>query len=110
MADEPTEAADVTAVRVAVWRALHVEVDPLPHVLEDKIGLQIAAPDDGWRRRRDMDRGATSRARAAIVARARHAVPAADGGSSMTPTDPDAWRRNEVPEQLGRRSSPTRSP
>ena len=28
-------APDGTAVRVALWRALHVEVDPPPHVLED---------------------------------------------------------------------------
>jgi hypothetical protein len=26
---------DSTAVRVALWRALHIEVDPQPHVLED---------------------------------------------------------------------------
>jgi methyltransferase (TIGR00027 family) len=64
-------APDGTAVRVALWRALHVEVDPAPHVLEDQIGLRLAAPDDGWRRRPDMGPGATSRARASIVARAR---------------------------------------
>jgi methyltransferase (TIGR00027 family) len=64
-------AADSTAVRVALWRAMHVQVDPPPHVLEDEIGLQLAAPDDGWRRRPDMDPHATSRARASIVARAR---------------------------------------
>ena len=44
-----------TAVRVALWRALHLEVDPPPHVLEDQIGLRLAAPDDGWRHRPDMD-------------------------------------------------------
>jgi methyltransferase (TIGR00027 family) len=71
MADEQTEAPDGTAVRVALWRAMHVLVDPPPHVLEDEIGLQLAAPDDGWRRRPDMDPRATSGYRAAIVARAR---------------------------------------
>jgi methyltransferase (TIGR00027 family) len=50
---------------------MHVQVDPSPHVLEDEIGLQLAAPDDGWHRRPDMDPHATSRARATIVARAR---------------------------------------
>jgi len=40
-------------------------------VLEDEIGLRLAAPDDGWRRRPDMDPHFTSRFRASIVARAR---------------------------------------
>jgi methyltransferase (TIGR00027 family) len=71
MADEQTAAADGTAVRVALWRAMHVQVDPPPHVLEDEIGLQLAAPDADWRRRPDMDPDGTSRFRAAIVARAR---------------------------------------
>ena len=64
-------APDSTAVRVALWRAMHVQVDPPPHVLEDEIGLRLADPDDGWRRRPDMDRQRTTRARASIVARAR---------------------------------------
>src|SRR5712691_3188845 len=71
MADEPTAAPDGTAVRVALWRAMHVQVDPPPHVLEDEIGLKLVAPDDGWRRRPDMDPHATRRFRASIVARAR---------------------------------------
>ncbi len=71
MPDQRTSSADSTAVRVALWRALHVEVDPPPHVIEDEIGLQLAAPDDGWHQRRDMDPHATSRSRASIVARAR---------------------------------------
>ena len=33
-------APDGTAVRVALWRAMHVQVDPPPHVLDDEIGLQ----------------------------------------------------------------------
>src|SRR5436853_3962428 len=68
---ENTEAPDSTAVRVALWRAMHVPVDPPPHVLEDEIGLRLAAPDEGWRRRPDMDPHATSSFRASIVARAR---------------------------------------
>ena len=63
-------APDDTAVRVALWRALHVEVDPPPHVLEDKVGLKLVAPDDGWRSRPDMS-PFTRPFRASIVARAR---------------------------------------
>jgi O-methyltransferase involved in polyketide biosynthesis len=43
MNDKRTAAPDSTAVRVALWRALHVQVDPPPHVFEDEIGLQLAA-------------------------------------------------------------------
>jgi methyltransferase (TIGR00027 family) len=71
MQGERTATPDSTAVRVALWRALHVQVDPPPHVLEDEIGLRLAAPDDGWRSRPDMNPHATSRFRASIVARAR---------------------------------------
>jgi methyltransferase (TIGR00027 family) len=58
-------------VRVALWRAMHVQVDPPPHVLDDEIGLQLVAPDDQWRQRPDMDPDFTSGFRASIVARAR---------------------------------------
>jgi methyltransferase (TIGR00027 family) len=68
---ERTETPDSTAVRVALWRAMHMQVDPPPHVLEDDIGLRLAAPDEGWRRRPDMDPNATRYFRASIVARAR---------------------------------------
>ena len=66
-----TVAPDSTAERVALWRAMHVEVDPPPHVLDDEIGLKLVAPDEGWRQRPDMDPQAMSRIRASIVARAR---------------------------------------
>src|SRR5512142_627705 len=62
---------DSTAVRVALWRALHVELDPPPHVLEDEVGLKLVAPDPGWRNRPDMHPDGTRRFRASIVARAR---------------------------------------
>ena len=62
---------DSTAVRTALWRAMHVLDDPPPHVIEDELGLRLAAPDDGWRARPDMDPDGTSGFRAAIVARAR---------------------------------------
>ncbi|AQA09722.1 class I SAM-dependent methyltransferase [Streptomyces malaysiensis] len=71
MADEQTSAPDSTAVRVALWRAMHVQVDPPPHVLQDEIGLRLAAPDDDWRDRPDMAPDTTRGFRAAVVARAR---------------------------------------
>ena len=66
-----TAVPDSTAVRTALWRALHVQLDPPPHVLEDEIGLRLADPEEGWRSRPDMDPRGTSAFRAAIVARAR---------------------------------------
>src|SRR5580704_14803137 len=71
MPDDPKAAADPTAVRVALWRAMHVSVDAPPHVLEDEIGLQLVAPEEGWRERPDMDPRFTRPFRASIVARAR---------------------------------------
>jgi methyltransferase (TIGR00027 family) len=65
-----TAEPDNTAVRVALWRALHLEVDPPPHVFEDEIGLKLAAPADGWRSRPDMS-PFTRPFRASILARAR---------------------------------------
>jgi methyltransferase (TIGR00027 family) len=70
MPEKPNAEADGTAVRVALWRAMHVQVDPPPHVLEDEVGLKLAAPDDGWRSRPDMS-PFTRPFRASIVARAR---------------------------------------
>lgn len=71
MQDERAVSPDSTAVRVALWRALHVQIDPPPHVLEDEVGLRLIAPDDSWRQRGDMDPHFTTRFRASIVARAR---------------------------------------
>jgi len=70
MLDDRVAIPDDTAVRVALWRALHVEVDPPPHVLQDDIGLKLAAPDDDWRSRPDMS-PFTRPFRASILARAR---------------------------------------
>jgi len=70
MHDKQVAAPDNTAVRVALWRALHVEVDSPPPVFEDEVGLKLAAPDDGWRSRPDMS-PFTRPFRASIVARAR---------------------------------------
>jgi methyltransferase (TIGR00027 family) len=71
MSDKQDGAPDSTAARVALWRALHLEIDPPPHVLEDEIGLKLLAPDEGWRSRGDMDPQFTRPFRASIVARAR---------------------------------------
>ncbi|MFX0575278.1 class I SAM-dependent methyltransferase [Nocardia nepalensis] len=60
-----------TAERVALWRALHVELDPPPHVLEDEVGLRLVDPAPGWREREDMNPDMTSLSRACVVARAR---------------------------------------
>src|SRR5947209_14481088 len=71
MIDNQATAPDSTAVRVALWRALHVLVDPPPHVFEDQIGLKLADPEAGWRQRGDMHPQGTAPFRASIVARAR---------------------------------------
>ncbi len=60
---------DNTAVRTALWRALHVQMDAEPHIIEDIIGLKLAAPPDDWQQRPDMKY--TKRLRASVVARAR---------------------------------------
>lgn len=71
MAVAKSIAAEHTAVRVALWRALHLEVDSSPYVFCDDIGLRLAAPDDGWRNRPDMEPGTTGPMRAGILSRAR---------------------------------------
>lgn len=70
MKDEVAAEPDNTAVRTSLWRALHLEVDASPHVFEDNIGLQLAAPDEGWQSRGDMSEF-TRPFRASILARAR---------------------------------------
>lgn len=71
MADKQKIEPDHTAERVALWRALHVQVDSPPHVLEDEVGLRLIDPDDEWRQRPDMEPKFSSGFRASIVARAR---------------------------------------
>lgn len=70
MQDEHTAEPDNTAVRTALWRALHVQADTLPHAFEDEVGLKLIAPDDDWRNRPDMS-SFTKPFRASILARAR---------------------------------------
>ncbi|AZA80470.1 SAM-dependent methyltransferase [Chryseobacterium lactis] len=64
-----TPKPDNTAVRTALWRALHVQKDAAPYILEDTIGLQLVSPEEGWQERPDMKY--TRRLRASIVARSR---------------------------------------
>lgn len=109
MGDEQAREPESTAVRVALWRALHVEIDPPPHVLEDEIGLQMVAPDDGWRARPDMDPPGTRGFRASIVARARFIedLVAEQGGRGVTQyillgagLDTFAQRRPEIASRM----------
>src|SRR6202012_1320523 len=62
---------DNTAVRVALWRALHAQIDAFPHIIEDEVGFKLIAPGSEWRQRPDMSSDFTKRLRASIVARAR---------------------------------------
>lgn len=62
---------DNTAVRIALWRAMHVQVDAKPFILEDEVGLKLIAPNEDWQLRPDMHPQFTRRLRASIVARAR---------------------------------------
>lgn len=71
MSDPRKAAPDTTAVRVALWRAIHVQSDPPPHIFQDEVGLQLVAPDESWRTRPDMNPDFTRAFRASIVARAR---------------------------------------
>ena len=68
---EDNAGPESTALRVALWRALHTEIDSAPHVLDDIVGLSIADPEPHWRARGDMDPERTRQFRASIVARAR---------------------------------------
>jgi methyltransferase (TIGR00027 family) len=71
MSADGGDGPDSTAVRVALWRAMHLDVDGPPAVIDDRIGLELADPDEGWRDRPDMHPEGTRGFRAAIVARAR---------------------------------------
>ncbi|GGK74184.1 class I SAM-dependent methyltransferase [Mangrovihabitans endophyticus] len=62
-----------TAVRTALWRALHVQHDAPPAVFDDQLGLRLADPGGDWRRRPDMDPDDNPFARAAVITRARYA-------------------------------------
>jgi len=69
--DQKTIAPNDTAVRTALWRALHTQIDAEPHILNDAIGLKLIAPAEGWQLRPDMHAEFTKRLRASVVARSR---------------------------------------
>jgi methyltransferase (TIGR00027 family) len=104
-----TPTPDSTAVRTALWRALHVELDGPPRVLDDTIGLQLADPGPDWRQRPDMNEYATPGVRASIVARARFiedlVVEQADHGVGQyvllgAGLDTFAQRRREIASRI----------
>src|SRR5690606_26648428 len=64
-----TKQPDNTALRTALWRALHVLTDDKPYIFEDKVGYDLIKPERDWQERPDMKY--TKRLRASIVARAR---------------------------------------
>lgn len=64
-----TKEPNDTALRTALWRALHVQVDDKPYIIEDEVGLHLIHPEKDWQERPDMKY--TKRLRASIVARAR---------------------------------------
>ncbi|MDV4131304.1 SAM-dependent methyltransferase [Elizabethkingia anophelis] len=61
---------DNTAIRTALWRAFHTQADAEPYILEDTVGLQLIAPEEGWQERPDIKY--TQRLRASVVARSRY--------------------------------------
>lgn len=69
--NKKTVEPDNTAVRTGLWRAMHVQIDASPHILEDEVGLKLIAPNEEWQQRPDMHPEFTKRLRASIVARAR---------------------------------------
>ncbi|WKX72334.1 class I SAM-dependent methyltransferase [Streptomyces sp. XD-27] len=100
---------DHTAVRVALWRALHVQADAPPHVLDDEIGLKLADPGQNWRERGDMTMPGISGVRASMAARARFiedlVAERADAGAAQyvilgAGLDTFAQRRPELASRL----------
>ncbi|WP_374077132.1 class I SAM-dependent methyltransferase [Bdellovibrio bacteriovorus] len=71
MVNQQKTVPDHTAVRVALWRAMHAQIDSSPHVMEDVVGLQLISPDESWKSRPDMHPQGTRGYRASIVGRAR---------------------------------------
>lgn len=59
-----------TALRVALWRALHVLIDSKPYVFVDEWGAKLAE-EAHWQDRADMDPEFSKSMRASIVGRAR---------------------------------------
>lgn len=56
MGEESVASPDSTVVRVALWRALHLEVDAPPAVFRGEVGLRLSGPEDEWLERRTWRR------------------------------------------------------
>jgi len=67
--DKNINEPDNSAVRTALWRAVHLQVDEKPYIIEDEVGLRLVAPEEGWQQRPDIKY--SKRLRASILARAR---------------------------------------
>lgn len=63
-------APEHTAVRTALWRALHLKIDAIPFIFFDDLGEKIIG-ENHWKNRPDMDPARSAAPRASIVARAR---------------------------------------
>lgn len=61
---------DHTAVRTALWRALHLKLDEQPFVFEDSLGEKLVN-EENWTARQDMHPNFSKPMRASIVGRAR---------------------------------------
>ncbi len=68
--DNKAIAPEHTAVRVSLWRALHVLLDPAPHIFTDEVGVKLVA-EEGWQNRQDMSPDFSKSMRASVVGRAR---------------------------------------
>lgn len=68
--DKHKIAPEHTAVRVALWRALHARLDEKPLVFDDNLGEKIVA-EKSWESRPDMNPDFSKPMRASIVGRAR---------------------------------------
>ncbi len=70
MAKQHPVSPEHTAVRTALWRALHVLLDDKPPVFSDEMGAKIIA-EENWKNRPDMGADFSKSMRASIVGRAR---------------------------------------
>lgn len=64
-------APEHTAVRVALWRALHHLIDDSPYVMIDALGEKLVN-DPKWRERADMEPNFSKQMRASVTGRARY--------------------------------------